>query len=328
MDGTAIRGIAFLAAVLPALVVATYFLIGARVRLDNHKIWAGFGFGACSAFPAVVIATLYDLYVGHGTGLYSSSISRAFIGAAIPEELFKFIAVLCLLDRRRQDSSPAHVFALAVATACGFACFENIFYVIESRDWSATAILRSVSAVPGHAFVGAIMGFCCARALRQGGRFYWWILALMVPIALHGIYNAPLFALSEASGELQEHAIRVEGFLVYLFIAVVIVEGLLAHFCLRAVAGTDRANHHDGEERPNIAGHAQRIGEHPASWALLGFACLCAAASFAWGPLAELEIENHVGSNAGQMLREGFAAFAVLHAAAFLSLAVVVRRRG
>lgn len=81
----------------------------------------------------------------------------------------------------------------AVFVALGFALWENIGYVIQYG--MSTALVRAVTAVPGHACFGVFMGVFYGMAKRydragreaQSGAFR--KLALLGPAFLHGCYD-------------------------------------------------------------------------------------------------------------------------------------------
>lgn len=124
-----------------------------------------------------------------------------FLVVALSEEGFKY-----LLLRQRTWKNPdfncqfdAVVYATFVSL--GFALWENISYVASYG--LTTALIRAVTAVPGHACFGVFMGVFYGIAkkydnLGQGGtsRIYR-ILALAVPVLLHGAYD---FIASVGSG--------------------------------------------------------------------------------------------------------------------------------
>ena len=75
----------------------------------------------------------------------------------------------------------------------GFALWENVSYVMAYGF--QTAILRALTAIPGHACFGVFMGvfYGLARRSENGGRAgeakACRILSLLVPILLHGAYD-------------------------------------------------------------------------------------------------------------------------------------------
>ncbi len=84
-----------------------------------------------------------------------------------------------------------------VAASLGFATFENLLYVGQSG--LAVALMRALTAVPSHAFLGAIMGYYVGRArFAASGRGRWLWTAFWVPTLLHGVYDTPLLAARQA----------------------------------------------------------------------------------------------------------------------------------
>ncbi len=325
-----VRSAALTTAVVPAFVILGYFLAAARVRIDAHLIWAAFGFGACTAFPAVMVAGFLELALGYGTAPLEIAAKKAFLGAAVPEEICKLVAVLCVCGRSFRRLSPHHLFVLVVATGCGFACLENMFYVVNDGDWSTIAALRSLTAVPGHAFMGAAMGFALVQAVHHRGGILWWFLSLVLPIAFHGAYNFPLNAVGMLQAGDVVGAEALAGSFVAVFIAIVIAEGVVAHIFLHAAATTDGA---DLSVVPNIpdahpaVDWLQRLLDFPVFWGALGLlAWFCAGAIFleavSWDWFGA-----PISDRAATAFRHGLSVFAALHGVAFLGLAAALARR-
>ena len=116
-----------------------------------------------------------------------------FVVVAVSEEGFKY-----LLLRQRTWKSPefncqfdAVVYATFVSL--GFALWENISYVASYG--LSTALVRAVTAVPGHACFGVFMGVFYGIAkkyenLGQSGTSRTFrILSVVVPVLLHGAYD-------------------------------------------------------------------------------------------------------------------------------------------
>jgi RsiW-degrading membrane proteinase PrsW (M82 family) len=116
-----------------------------------------------------------------------------FVVVAGAEESSKY-----LLLRRRTWHSPEFNcqydgVVYAVFVALGFALWENISYVMTYGF--STALVRAVTAIPGHACFGVFMGvfYGLARKLENrgdaalSGAFR--LLAVLVPALLHGAYD-------------------------------------------------------------------------------------------------------------------------------------------
>lgn len=92
----------------------------------------------------------------------------------------------------------------ATFVSLGFALWENIGYVMMSG--LGTALVRAVTAVPGHACFGVFMGCWYARAYeleRQGNAEAsksYRILSVLLPALLHGAYDYLAVAMAYQSG--------------------------------------------------------------------------------------------------------------------------------
>ena len=86
-------------------------------------------------------------------------------------------------------------------SALGFAAAENILYVLNLGI--GVAPIRAVTAVPLHCICGIFMGHyygqekACERWGMKSRQFLFTVLALLVPILIHGYYD---FAASASSG--------------------------------------------------------------------------------------------------------------------------------
>lgn len=185
-------------AILPALVLV-YFIYrkDKYEREPTSKLLAAFGLGALSALASFLISKPFGLM-----GLYPAEavtvgghIRVALFGAAIPEEVAKFVLLWLFLRRNRYFDEYVDGIVYAVCVGMGFAAFENIGYVFGSQEaWLATGIVRAVVSVPAHFFFAVSMGYFYSKAafgpVDQQKRNI--TLALLVPIALHAAFDAIL----------------------------------------------------------------------------------------------------------------------------------------
>ena len=118
----------------------------------------------------------------------------------------------------------------AAFVSLGFALWENIGYVMMYG--LGTALLRAVTAVPGHACFGVFMGCWYAQA-REASRLgqadaskQLRVGAVVVPALIHGAYDFL--------------ATRMEDFTPWLFVAFVIVLFVLTFKIVRKFAREDR----------------------------------------------------------------------------------------
>lgn len=131
-----------------------------------------------------------------------ASFVTAFLFAAIPEELLKFLSVWHLAP---SVVDPRGLVVYAMAAAAGFAAVENFLYVVLSQQMGI-GILRAAVSVPGHIATGAIIGSRLAkeRFVDEDPRFdasQWkqcpplheMVNNLLVPVSLHGSFNFLLY---------------------------------------------------------------------------------------------------------------------------------------
>jgi RsiW-degrading membrane proteinase PrsW (M82 family) len=184
-------------AVGPSLLLIWYFYTSDVHREPKRPLWGTFGRGVLAVVPVLLIAgPLNAFFVDHIVGPYRRSLGEAFLLAAIPEELFKFEVLRRYVLRHRAFNEPMDGIVYGAVASLGFATLENVCYTIHGG--LGTALLRAVTAVPGHAFLGAIMGYYVGqwRFGDPSARRANLTRALVWPIVLHGVYDAPLMAMT------------------------------------------------------------------------------------------------------------------------------------
>lgn len=153
-----------------------------------------------------------------------------FIVVAVSEEGFKY-----LLMKQRTWKDPEFNFQFdgvvyAVFVSLGFALWENISYVLMYGF--GTALIRAVTAVPGHACFGVFMGawYGLAKKYESYGMHSQSktcrVVALLSSIVLHGCYDFT------ASIENQNYA--------WVFVAFVVVMFLVAFRLVKKLSQNDR----------------------------------------------------------------------------------------
>jgi len=181
----------FGAAVLPAALLLRYFHRASAFALRPKVVWITLALGALVALPVAVVALAIDRIVVVERGYVVAGVLQAFVGAAVPEEIGKLLVILLYCRGLAELKDPMDGVVFGAAAALGFATLENLLYVVDGG--ALTAGIRAVTAVPSHAFDGAILGYFVGTAPRgtragvlriSGG--------LAIAVALHGVYDAPL----------------------------------------------------------------------------------------------------------------------------------------
>jgi RsiW-degrading membrane proteinase PrsW (M82 family) len=183
------------ATLVPSILLMWYFHSRDAYPEPPRVLWATFGLGVLIVIPVLAVALPTIAFTHALTHPHATGLASAFLSAAIPEELFKFLVLWVYCARHREFNEPIDGIVYGVAGSLGFATLENVLYV--SSGGLVVAIMRAFTAVPGHAFLGAIMGYYVGRAKFEPEKKGALVLAALgIPILLHGLYDYPLLAMS------------------------------------------------------------------------------------------------------------------------------------
>lgn len=154
-------------------------------------------YGVISLFLSLIISTpllLLGVFAEQPTTILGA-LSTAFFGAAIPEEVAKFVMLWLFLRNNKHFDERFDCIFYAVCVSMGFAAVENVAYLfINYNSWLSVGVVRALYAVPGHFCYGVLMGYyySLSRFPKPGFESNR-APALLLPILAHGIYNALLF---------------------------------------------------------------------------------------------------------------------------------------
>lgn len=159
--------------------------------------------GVLSTIISLVLELGFDkLFFTKGEPLnYFQLFMKSFVGISIIEEGTKWLFTYFLTWKNKNFNYEYDAIVYSVFIALGFATLENLVAVL-SKDFSGgiiIALLRSVMAVPGHAFFGILMGYYLGKAKRYSARrwvhkakkFLW--LSIAFPVLAHGLFDYFLF---------------------------------------------------------------------------------------------------------------------------------------
>jgi RsiW-degrading membrane proteinase PrsW (M82 family) len=162
-------------------------------------IWKGFLYGAISVFVSTLISgplLNMGLYVNEPKTLLEA-VKVSFFGAAIPEESAKLFMLWLLLRNCREFDERYDGIVYAAAVGLGFACVENLMYVVSSgAAWFYVSATRALFAVPGHFAFAIAMGYYYSKNHFEWHRSSEWdrIKVWLIPVLLHGIYDTLAFS--------------------------------------------------------------------------------------------------------------------------------------
>ena len=190
--------IIFLTALLPIAILVYYIYQKDKKSPEpTGQLLKAFFYGILSiplSFCMSIPLGLIGVYPTEATSIFGS-VSAAFFGAAIPEEIAKFFLLWLVLRKNRFFDEKMDGIVYAVCISLGFAALENIMYLFSNvESYLSVGISRAIFSVPGHFCFGILMGYYYSLA-----KFYPKtplknkILILVAPIIVHGLYDSILF---------------------------------------------------------------------------------------------------------------------------------------
>lgn len=196
-------------AVLPVIILLIYIYRKDKFQKEPFLLlMAALGMGMLSVFPVVFVERFLsglNPYEGVNSALYT-----AFVVAGCVEEGFKLLFLYWLIWRNRHFDEYFDGIVYAVFVSMGFALVENIMYVYSGG--LGTGIMRALLSVPAHFLFAVVMGYFFALAKFYRNRGLNMVLAFLVPMLLHGIFDA-LLMVAEVSEALQ--GVCLIGFIVF-----------------------------------------------------------------------------------------------------------------
>ena len=185
------------AAVIPAVFLMIKVYQSDRLEKESpYLLWNLMKVGIFSSLVALIseriLSFILDLAVPMDSGIYD--VILYFFVVACSEEGAKYY----FLKKETWKGNPEFncqydgvVYATFVSL--GFALWENISYVLSYGF--ATAVVRAVTAIPGHACFGVFMGVFygiakkCERRNDETNSKLFRVAAVIVPVHLHGTYD-------------------------------------------------------------------------------------------------------------------------------------------
>ena len=222
-------------ALLPVFLILRYVY-----RLDKNErepLWLVLFVVALGAAFALPCGSVESFLTGIFSAIYNTStVKFAWIEnticVALVEELSKWLVIMIFVWRNHNFDFRYDGIVYAVSASLGFAALENVLYI--SQFGMSIALGRAIFAIPGHTTFGVFMGFYMSRAKTafldgntRGLRRYK-ILALVIPMLIHGLYD---FLLSDQAGD--------AGYSVWFFVYVIVLD-IIAWILIKHEFRTDR----------------------------------------------------------------------------------------
>ena len=185
-----------LAAIIPAVWLMKKVYDADRLEKEPMGyLYSLIFFGALSTLAAMVteqlgMSALEELFPGGG---FLCDVILYYVVVGLSEEGFKYLVLKWKTWRSPNFNCQFDGVVYAEFISLGFALWENIGYVLNFGF--GVAVVRAVTAVPGHACFGVFMGFWYGIAKRfaligdRGASKTARSLAVAVPVLLHGTYD-------------------------------------------------------------------------------------------------------------------------------------------
>ena len=182
-------------AVLPVLVLTIFIYSQDKYQKEPAgKLLKAFFFGVLSIIPAILLESLLGSFTPAIPIL--GGLWDGFVVAGCSEELCKLLMLSLAIWKSREFDEYFDGIVYACFTSLGFACFENVMYVLDAGDFASalqTGTLRAVLSVPAHFLFGVMMGYHFALAkfdTVRRKRHLWH--AFLYPMLMHGTFDSLL----------------------------------------------------------------------------------------------------------------------------------------
>lgn len=195
--------IAFISAVLPVLVLLFFIYKKDKYQPEPlGKLILTFFVGCLSVVPAVLLEAVIMPFAPSAEHTpVLNGLFNGYIVAGFSEELCKLLLLMWVIWRSPHFDEYFDGIVYAAYLSLGFACVENIGYVLQGDDQMVTALMRGLLAVPAHFLFAVTMGYYVSLAKfdpEHRSRHLW--KAFLFPMLLHGTYDA-LLMVSETLGK-------------------------------------------------------------------------------------------------------------------------------
>ncbi|KGA99172.1 protease [Alkalihalobacillus alcalophilus ATCC 27647 = CGMCC 1.3604] len=172
------------AAIAPGMALLSYFYLRHQYSQDiNGLVLRSFVIGAILVFPVMVLQYAFVV-----EGFFTDPISKSVILYGFFEEFFKWFLLFFIVYQHAKFKRHYDGIIFGVAISLGFASVENVFYLLAYGV--ETALGRALLPVTSHSLFGVIMGYYLGKSkMESENKGSYLLLALLVPVALHSLYD-------------------------------------------------------------------------------------------------------------------------------------------
>lgn len=183
---------------LPSILLGNYIYKNDKVEKEPTKLLVGCFIGGVISGIVVILMYLLGFNYQMNPNDQVSILIYSFITVSLIEELAKFLLLYFITYKNKEFNYMYDSVVYASFLGLGFAIFENLIYILGSYDL-LTIFVRGFVTLPAHIFFGIFMGYYlglskkCEIEGKRKDKFKYLILALLVPVLLHGFFDYCLF---------------------------------------------------------------------------------------------------------------------------------------
>lgn len=177
------------AAIIPAIFLMVKVYQSDHLEKESsYMLWNLIKAGVLSSLLALILEKVLTGFIG-----MNNPFLLYFVVVALSEEGSKYFLLKRNTWRALEFNCQYDGVVYATFVSLGFALWENISYVLHFGF--STALVRAVTAIPGHTCFGVFMGvfYGISRKLENNGlhsaSLLYRFLAIAVPVLLHGSYD-------------------------------------------------------------------------------------------------------------------------------------------
>ena len=193
-----VLAISFVLAVLPIVLLCGYIYFKDTNKEPFKLLAKIFLLGVSMALPVMVIELFLDLFVSaENISNFFLLFFVIFVTVALVEEIGKWIIAKFIGYDDKEFDEIYDMIVYSVFSSLGFACIENILYVVFNDI--EVAFFRAILSVPGHMCFGVIMGYFLSKAKinyvngKNGSYVRNMIFSIFVPSLVHTLYDTLVY---------------------------------------------------------------------------------------------------------------------------------------
>ena len=188
--------------IVPSLILLWYVYIKDTIEKEPlYLLTILFVGGIISCLISIIISNISKRYItflnlSYNNLTVAQIIFKILIAIALVEESSKWIINYITIWKNKNFKHIYDPIVYSTFISLGFATFENVIYGISFKSYGIVPIImRGLISVPSHAVFGIFMGYYLGIAKnaimyhKRKKSYKYRILSLVVPIALHFIYD-------------------------------------------------------------------------------------------------------------------------------------------